>query len=437
MTTTVTNGHRGNGHRGGTRQAPRVELHAHESEANVLGSALLAPHALEWLQANLREGDFDLPAHRTVYATMAQLASDGAPVDVSTVRAAMQHEGVLADAGGAPWLHSLIADVPTPANVGYYGRTVHTLAKLRRLRDFATRVYARAEEAGADPDHAVAEAQALLDELARDGEEIGLRPPDLLDAVRERARARAAGAFASWGIARLDRLTKGLAPGNLILLAALTSTGKSSLAIQCAAHNADARHVAYVTYEMTAADTGQHTMAFTSGHSLDEVEAFLDAEGLKGARTMHNALDLTVYTHHPDAARLLHEVRSAHVRAPLGLVVVDYVQQIPPVEGRRYGTREEQVAEASRLLKALAIRCDVPVLACAQLNRGAVGRQPGLGDLRESGKLEADADQVLFLHRPAPDAHVVDAILAKNRMGPTGETRLAWHARQAMFDDIR
>jgi DnaB-like helicase C terminal domain len=115
---------------------------------------------------------------------------------------------------------------------------------------------------------------------------------------------------------------------------------------------------------------------------------FLDAEGLAGAREAHNALDLTVYKHYPDAARLLHEVRGLHARRPLGLVVVDYVQKVPAPEGRRYGTREQEVAEVSRLLKELAIRCDVAVLACAQLNRGAVGRRPSLADLRESGALE-------------------------------------------------
>jgi hypothetical protein len=191
-----------------------------------------------------------------------------------------------------------------------------------------------------------------------------------------------------------------------------------------------------VTYEMTPADTGKHTFAAVSGHSLDDGATFLDSRSLEVARGLHNALDLTVYDHQPDAARLLHEVRSLHARKPLGLVVVDYVQKVPPTPGRPR-TRNEEVGEVSALLKTMARRCDVPVLACAQLNRGAVGRRPGLADLRDSGQLEQDADQVVFLHRPSADAPSREAILAKNRMGPADVTvRLAWHAKQAMFADL-
>jgi replicative DNA helicase len=434
MSAQATNGQRGNGSR--RQQAERVPPHNLEAEESTLGAALWAEHAVQWVLGNLRADDFYRPAHRTVYAAMAQLARDGAPVDATSVVEALRLKGQLAEVGGAPFVHTLVAAVPTASSVAYYGGIVKQTARLRRIIDFGTRVTQLGYEDGVQPDRALAEVQALLDELVRDGERIGLRPADLLEAIRERQRARAAGRVAQWGIAKLDEICDGLSPGNLILLAALTSTGKSSLAIQVAQHNSDRVHVLYVTYEMTPADTGKHTFAAVSGQSLDGGAAFLDADTMERSRAMHNALGLTVYDHQPDAARLLHEVRSLHARKPLGLVVVDYVQKVPPTPGRPR-TRNEEVGEVSALLKTMALRCDVPVLACAQLNRGAVGRRPGLADLRDSGQLEQDADQVLFLHRPSADSPSREAILAKNRMGPADVTvRLAWHARQAMFANL-
>jgi replicative DNA helicase len=437
MTTTqATNGHRHGGN-GARRQRPDQEPpHSIEAEEATLGAAMLATHAAQWMLGNLRSGDFYRPAHRIVYDAMAQLARDGAPVDATSVVEALRLQGQLHDVGGAPFVHTLVAAVPTASNVGYYGRVVRQAARQRAIIDLGTRIAQLGYEVPGDPDRALAAAQLLVDELARDGTEIGLRPPDLLEAIRERQRAKAAGRHASWGIAKLDELCDGLAPGTLVLLAALTSTGKSSLAIQVAAHNADRLHVLYVTYEMTPADTGKHTFAAVSGHSLDDGATFLDSPSLEVARHQHNALDLTVYDHQPDATRLLHEVRSLHARRPLGLIVVDYVQKIPPTPGRQR-TRNEEVGEVSALLKTMALRCDLPVLACAQLNRGAVGRRPGLADLRDSGQLEQDADQVVFLHRPSAEAPSREAILAKNRMGPADVTvRLAWHAKQAMFADL-
>ncbi len=432
----------GNGSRTGHRRPAPAPLlnqpppHNVTAEESTLGAALLATHACDWLLANLRAEDFYRPAHRTVYEAIAQLAGDGAPVDATTVGAALQVTGQLADVGGHQFLLRLVEAVPTASNIGYYGRIVREAARLRRVIDFGLRVLALGYEEGAAPDRALGLVQGWLDELARDGQEIGLRPADLLEAIRERQRAKESGRVASWGIRALDAITGGLPAGNVIVLAALTSMGKSSLAIQVAAHNADRGHVLYVTYEMTPADTGKHTFAQVADLGLAEAAAFLDTDGLRGAREAHNALDLTVYRHYPDAARLLHEVRGLHARRPLSLVVVDYVQKVPATDGRRYGTREQEVAEVSRILKELAIRCDVPVLAVAQLNRGAVGRRPGLADLRESGALEQDADFVVFIHKDERGATSADLLVDKNRMGPLDECRLRWYPNKATFGEL-
>jgi replicative DNA helicase len=407
--------------------------HSIEAEESTLGAALLATHACDWLVANLHAEDFYRPTHRIIYQTIAQLADDGSPVDATTVGAALQATGQLADVGGYPFLHTLIEQVPAVSNVGYYGRIIRDTARLRRIIDLGVRVMQLGYEGEMSAERALGLAQGWLDELARDGQEIGLRPADLLDAIRERQQAKAAGRVASWGIKALDDITDGLAPGNLILLAAQTSMGKSSLAIQVAAHNAERGHVLYVTYEMTPADTGKHTWAQVTDLGLTEAAVFLDSASLAGAREAHNQLDLTVFKHYPDAARLLHEVRGLHARRPLSLVVVDYVQKVPAPEGRRYGTREQEVAEVSRLLKEMGIRCDVPVLACAQLNRGAVGRRPGLADLRESGALEQDSDLVVFIHKDERAATWADLIVDKNRMGPLDEARVRWNPQQATF----
>lgn len=434
-----------NGHRStvSARQATADQQPPHNvvAEESVLGAAMLATHATDWLLANLRAEHFYRPSHRTIYDVIAQLATDGAPVDATTVAAALQGQGQLADVGGHPFLLHLIEQVPAASSAGFYGRIVRDLAKMRRLLDLGTRITQLGYELDMGPERAAALAQAWVDELTRDGEEIGLRPEDLLEAIRDRQRARTEGRVASWGIEALDTLTEGgLFGGDLVILAALTSMGKSSLAIQVAAHNAEAGHVLYATYEMTPDQAGKHTFAGIAGKSLSEAAAFLDSESMAGAREAHNQLDLTVFKHQPDAARLVHEVRSLHARSPLRLVVVDYLQKIPPPAGVRYGTRAEAVADISRLLKALALGCDVPLIAVAQLNRAANApdREPDLSHLRESGAIEQDADQVLFIHKERNDVTLglADLILAKNRMGPRGKRTLRWHPQQAVFGDL-
>ncbi len=410
--------------------------HNSEAEENLLGAALFDTRALEWTLANVEEDELYRPAHRTVYAAMARLAKDGFPVDTTTVMEALRHQGQLADVGGAPFLHTLVAGVPTASNAGYYGRIVKQAAALRRLHDIGTRLAALAVERGSDPDRAAGLAQGWLDQLGRDGTEIDLRPADLLQAIRDQEAAKAAGRVATWPVRSLAKLCGPLLPGSLALLAALTSTGKSSLAIQTAGANAEGRHVLYATYEMTPADTGRHTLAALAGCTLDDTGHLLDEPDFQTVVELHNMLDLTTWRHCPDAARLLHEARSLHARSPLGLVVVDYVQKVPAPADRRYGTREQEVAEISRLLKTMAVRLDVPVLACAQLNRGAVGRVPTLADLRDSGALEQDADQALFLHRDEQVPDIVHALLQKNRMGPTGQLRLLWSGQRAMFEEL-
>jgi len=411
--------------------------HSFQGEESLLAAAPTDHSARSWMLGNVAEGDLYRPAHRTVYAAIAQLDRDGQPVDPVTVAEALRHQGQLADVGGAPFLHTLAQAPPAASNAGYYGRIVKRDAALRRLHDIGARLAAFAVEPGTDPDRAAGLAQGWLDQLGRDGTEIDLRPADLLQAIRDQEAAKAAGRVAAWPVGSLAKLCGPLLGGSLHLLAALTSTGKSSLAIQTAGANAEARHVLYVTYEMTAADTGRHTLAALAGCTLDDTGHLLDEPDFQTVVELHNnRLDLTTWRHCPDAARLLHEARSLHARSPLGLVVVDYVQKVPAPPDRRYGTREQEGAEISRLLKTMAVRLDVPVLACAQLNRGAVGREPTLADLRDSGALEQDADQVLFLHRDNAFPDLVHALLQKNRMGPKGRLRLLWVPRRAMFEDL-
>jgi len=292
-----------------------------------------------------------------------------------------------------------------------------------------------------DADRAAALAQGLLDDATAQTSPLGLRPTDLEEAVRARAQTKARGGYATWGIATLDDLCGPLMPGELTLLGALTGVGKSSLALQVAVHTADqAGHTLYVSYEMSPAATGLHTLAAVAGLTLDEVQAWLDSPSLAPARTGHGQLDLTVYTHAPPVDVLAAQVRALDARRRLRLVVVDYVQQIGAPARLRTENRTQEVAAVSRALKQVTLAADVPVLACAQLSRAADGRggaarEPQLSDLLDSGQLERDADNVLLLARTG-DPGVVHAYLRKARLGPLDDRRLRWLAKRTKFADL-
>lgn len=421
----------------------RKPPHDLQAEEVALGAAMLTADALAVILEQIGEQDFYRPAHRTIYRAVRDLAARGAPVDPVTVGAELGRVGTLADVGGAPFLHTLVAGVPTAAHAAAYAATVAELGSRRRLIDAGHRIVQTGLE---EPDtgKGASLAQEILAGIIAAGRASACGMDGLEAAWLAFLEQTSTGQVAAWGLLDLDRLTGGLRPGQLAVAAGRPGMGKTSLSLQVAAHNAAAGHVIVASYEMSLAEVYVHLLAATGTVTIHEAMTMAALEADIGAAvTQLRTLDLTVIDDCPDAASLVARVHAAHRRRPARLVVVDYLQLIS-VAGEAT-TREQEVAACSRALKRLAMTSGLPVLVAAQLNREAASRtdkQPRLTDLRESGAIENDADLVVLLHRPdyydpeSPRKGEVDLIVAKQRMGPTDCVTFQWDGPHGRFRDL-
>lgn len=432
----------------------RTPPHNLEAEESVVGAVLLAGRLLPEAEQQLTEEDFYRPAHRTLWRTITAMASEGQPIDAVTVAERLRRSGELADVGGAPFLHTLISGVPTAANAAHYARIVKEAALLRRLIDLGARIAQLGYEAPQDAERAVGEAVALVKRLTDDAQ--GLRGGGvvtgaaLLDEWERYVDASGTEPVVTWGLRDLDESTGGgLRPEQLVLVAARPKAGKSSLAIQVADHVAGkGGHVVFVTYEMSVAEIVAHLLAPRLGLALQRclrLEALQHPRFGAALASLAGRLEhLVVLTDRPDVLRLAVRLEELHRRRAIDLVIVDHLHQMPRAEASTTFTEEQEVGERSSMLKLVAGRLGTVVLACAQLNREPTRRsdkRPTLTDLRASGRLEQDADVVVFLHRPSyydPDAPAEQAfaIVAAQRMGPPGEVELRWDPERAVFQSL-
>lgn len=412
---------------------------AAEAERAVLGSMLLSRAAAQTALAELRPEDFEGARNRTVFTAMQSLA-EGA-VDLVTVLSALERTNALGAVGGAPYLTALSVEVPSAANVGHYIGIMQDASRRRTLLSGLAEA-AKAAKAGA-ADY-LPLAQAAVDAaLAIGSREVAPVGREALDAVERIGRQDAAHPT---GFGDLDwYLGGGLHDGDLIILGARPSMGKTALALNLALHAALAGEaVAVVTLEMTKEQLLQR-----AAYCLAGVDAYNAARGVGAEKLIAAAERLSqtrLYVLEPpgltpeQVQAACYRVRQREKR--LGLVVVDYLQ-LMETRSRKNGSRAEDVAEVSRAMKRLAKALRCPVLALSQLNRALEGRankRPMLADLRESGALEQDADVVGLLHRPGygnpqADQGAAELILAKNRNGATDTLALAWEGKYMRFSD--
>ena len=432
------------------RQPP----HDRKAEQGVLGAMLLSPNTVVDVIELLQVEDFYFPAHQLIYQAILDLYSQGSEVDVLIVSGRLDRLNQLERAGGAPYLHTLISEVPTSANARYYADIVSEKSTLRQLVDAGTRVaqlgYEGAE--GMEIESLVDRAQQEIFAVAQQktGEDYRVLA-DLLKptvdelAAYEKDGGRAAGV--PTGFIDLDRLTNGLHAGQMIIIAARPGVGKSTLAMDfvrsCSIHNGLTSVIfslemsaSEIVMRLLSAETEIKLAAMRSGqmeesdwekltHRLREIQAapiFID-----------DSPNLTMMEIRSKARRL----KQQH---GLDLVVLDYMQLMS--SGRKVESRQQEVSEFSRQLKLLAKELEVPVIAISQLNRGPEARtdkRPQLADLRESGSLEQDADIVMLLYRPDSQdrdnerAGEADIIIAKHRGGPIDTIAVAHQLHYSRF----
>lgn len=430
-----------------------------EAEEAVLGAMLLSSSAaVGTVSELLSASDFYRGSHGLVFGACVELWGRGEPVDPITVADLLEQRGELERAGGRARLAELAALVSATANVAHYARIVRDAAVLRGLVGAGLEIARLGREREGEPQVLVDEAERLVFELATRGTRQGFRRlgpvlTEMFDGVRALYESGGELTGVPSGFRELDRLTAGFQPGNLVIVAARPSIGKSAFALGLAG-NLAVRHnvpVAVFSLEMSALEVAERLVC---------IEGRLELSALRAGRLQESdwprlaeacrRLEAAPVHYDDEASVTLAELRSRarrlKMREPaLGLVLVDYLQLLST--GRhRAGERVQEVSEISRGLKMLARDLDVPVVAVSQLSRQLEQRadkRPILSDLRDSGAIEQDADMVVFLYRDeyhnpdTTDKHgVAEVILAKNRNGPTGRLELAFVQRCAAFSEL-
>ncbi len=427
------------------------------AEQSVLGGMLLSKDAIADVLAKLRPDDFYRPNHQSVYEAILDLYGRGEPADAVTVAAELDRRGILQRIGGAPYLHTLIATVPTAANAGYYAGIVAEKALLRRLVQAGTRVvqYGYAGAEGADIAEVVDRAQAeLYDVTERRASEDFVILDELLQPTMDEIDAIQSGSALAHGVptgfADLDDVTTGLHGGQMIIIAGRPGHGKSTLALDIMRSCSIKHGLPSIIFslEMSKSELVMRLLSAEARIKLADMRSgnLSDDDWTKMARRMSEISEAPLYI--DDSANLtMMEIRAKARRlkqkTDLRLVVVDYMQLM--TSGKRVESRQAEVAEFSRSLKLLAKELDVPVIALSQLNRGPeqrVDKKPQLADLRESGNLEQDCDLAILIHRPdayerdSPRAGEADFIVAKNRHGITKTCTVAACLHLSSFRDL-
>lgn len=432
------------------------------AEASVLGGMLIdptaTPRALESLDASM----FFREAHRRLFRAMTRLFERGSVLDVITVSEELKTQGDLENAGGLEYLASLLDAVPTAANIEYHARIVREKALLRRLLEAANQIVQDVHDPGeATAKEVLDQAEHRIFAVSQSRDQTGfVWIKEILWPMFERIeKLQEAGGVSGLptGFADVDRMTTGLQPGDLVVVAGRPSMGKTSWALNVS--------------HRVALNQGVPVAIFSLEMAKEQlVQRFLCSEGSVDAQKLrrgslspedHRRLAMAagrlntapIWIDDSAASNVLEmkaKARRLKSESELGLVVVDYMQLMSASATGRSDGRVQEISEISRGLKGLAREIEVPVVALSQLSRAPeqrVNRRPQLSDLRDSGSIEQDADLVLFLYRPEyyegpedKDGNSLEGkaelIVSKQRNGPTGTVDLFFHKEYTRFDSL-
>lgn len=436
----------------------QVPPHSVEAEQAVLGGIFIKPETLNSLVGNLAADDFYLPAHRDLYNAFLELSTAAAPIDLATAAAHLKTQSKLESAGGAAYLAELMNGAISTANVEYFARMVKDKSLARSLISSCSDIIGRCF----DPTIAVNE---LLDESEQAVFAIANRTAgktvksarELATSVFEELAKRMDRNEMITGVptryTQLDMMTAGLQRSDLIIVAARPAMGKTAFVLNLAMRAAVWSHVPVAIYslEMSMEQLMQRMLCAWGKVDLSRLRKnFLQDSDWQNLHAAAGALsEAPIFIDDTPAITPLElRARCRRLKAEhgLGLVIVDYLQLMR--SSRRVDSRELEISEISRSLKALAKELDVPVIALSQLNRKVEERKdkrPLLSDLRESGAIEQDADIIMFIYRDAaylPQGveraamDEAEIIIGKQRNGPVGTVRLMYIPSYTAFEDI-
>ncbi len=437
--------------------AQRLPPQSLEAEISVLGGVLLENEALNRVLEVIREGDFYREAHRKIFSAMLDLYERSEPVDLITLTEALRRREALEDVGGIESLNSLVNSVGTAANISYYARIVKEKSILRKLINRATEIITKVYGESGSVDDFLDEAERSIFEISEDRVRPSFYPlkeiiKSSFKTIEKLYEKRQLITGVPTGFTKLDELTSGLQPSDLIIVAGRPSMGKTAFALNIAQHAATQGGVPSAIFSLEMAKEQLALRMLCS-------EAKVDAHRLRGGflsesdwpkltRAAGSLSEASIFIDDTPAISALEmRAKSRRLKAEnnLGLIVVDYLQLM---RGRSDSdTREQEISDISRSLKSLAKELNVPVIALSQLNRRVEERgdkRPQLSDLRESGAIEQDADVIVFLYRDEvynksednPNRGKAEIIIGKQRNGPTDKFDLAFLDKYTCFENI-
>jgi replicative DNA helicase len=439
----------------------RIPPHSIEAESSVLGGLLLDNGAWDRVGDLLTEGDFYRYEHKLVYTAIYSLVNASRPADVITVYEQLQTLGKAEEIGGLGYLNALAQYVPSASNIRRYAEIVRERAILRKLVTASDEIATNAfNTQGRAVAQILDEAEQKIFNIGEEGSRMkqGFQSMDqlaviLMDRVDEMSRNQNDITGVPTGFVDFDRMTSGLQPGDLVVLAARPSMGKTALAINIAEHVAlhEGLPVAVFSMEMGASQLAVRIVGsigrIDQGHlrtgKLNDDEWPRLTEAIEKLRKVSLHIDetpgLTPSELRANARRLSRQC------GKLGLIVVDYLQLMSGSNNSNGDNRATEIGEISRGLKMLAKELQCPVIALSQLNRSVEQRtdkRPMMSDLRESGAIEQDADVIMFIYRDdyynkeSKEPGVAEIIIGKQRNGPTGTVKLAFLKPLTKFESL-
>ena len=437
--------------------AERTLPHNLEAERSVLGAILVHNDAFNLAAQVITDKDFFRDAHRRIFDKMIALNERGAAIDFVTLKEELARAGQLDDVGGPAYVASLADGVPRATNVEYYARIVKEKSTLRNLIYAANKILTNAYEAEQDPDIILDEAESSIFAVAEDRLKAGFVP--LRDLVKESFpkieqlfEQKRLVTGTPTGFVDLDEMTRGLQPGDLVIIAARPSMGKTSLVLNISQYVAMQPNMTVGFFSLEMSKESLFIRLLTSEAQIDSHRLMSGTIGQKDYGRISHALEslsaMRLFIDDTASIGVLEmraKARRLQAEHGLNLLVVDYIQ-LMNARGR-FENRTLELAAISRSMKGLAKELNVPIVALSQLSRAPEARsdhRPQLSDLRESGALEQDADVVILIYRDdvynrdpnSEMAGIAELIVAKQRNGPTGTVRLAFLREQTRFANL-
>ncbi len=435
----------------------RILPHSTEAEQSVIGAVLLDQEAIITASEILVAEDFYNPQFKTLYNAMIALYQEGRPADLVTLQNKLKEQEVPAELCSVEFISGIISSVPTSANIKYYADIVKEKAVLRRLIRVSESIANECYQDSENLDQLLEQTEKQIFDVVQNRSTSDFVPIrqvalETLESIQNAAKTVGAVTGISTGFYDLDARTAGLQKSDLILIAARPSMGKTAFVLNIAETVAIKNNIstAIFSLEMSRVQLAKRLISMNSKVDSQHIRVGNLADEEWGKLTESTILlgeSPLIIDDTPgiSIAQLRSKCRKLKLENNLGLVIIDYLQLMSGSGSRKNESRQQEISDISRSLKALAREIDCPVIALSQLSRAVESREdkrPMLSDLRESGAIEQDADVVMFIyrdeyyHKDSEEKGVTEIIIGKQRNGPTCTIKLKWLAEYTKFANL-